>query len=654
MFLLGSIVISFLISRGHAENLFGKCGVITYKKKGNCEKSLSYHRPDEGQRVVSECKADFIPWFAHIQIKKARNAEKGATEYSQCGGVFINKFWVLTAAHCLCNKALPCKYNHKTFKYEPDYDIKETHVIHPPSLKKPDIASKTNKRVFRVEECKIHHLWDSYETKKNKSGYDFALLRLDYPIADNVYGIGARSNYSDKLMPICIPKYPEDIHDENQHATTVGFGLKRSQHCSTSPEGPAPFQRCQKHWKDKDHKLHTQGASRKGSLHCIHKLKPPSSWNDHCVNFRRYMYRLPKKKPSKMTKDDKALLEAKEDLLEEVILVPEEELIGRTTNFSKVHCFATRKSDTGWCAVCDKQGDPSACAKGGVAEPTTDTNWGICQQSCEKPAHTYKEEIGLADLFLLKQDVCKDLIDKMDKLQGKNSIIFNNESEICAAYLRNVTKTVVSYTKQGRKYRYKVQGAPEIVANPEFRSVRLKNSFLKEKGMLIGGLDSCQGDSGGPLWVEERIYSNGPDLQKIAVLVGIVSRGRNCAAFNSPGVYGRVKNIYGWLVKYANDSYQYTKKSDFAMVQGKYHVKVGESRELRPEWEENPQIPPEEIKLQPGPKSKVGVKKQKKKKPRSKVKKRPKKKKGRKVGKKKKRKKKKKTKKRRRSNNFFT
>ena len=32
------------------------------------------------------------------------------------------------------------------------------------------------------------------QTKK-QSGHDFALLRLDYPIADNVYGIGAFANY---------------------------------------------------------------------------------------------------------------------------------------------------------------------------------------------------------------------------------------------------------------------------------------------------------------------------------------------------------------------------------------------------------------------------------------------------------------------------
>ena len=38
----------------------------------------------------------------------------------------------------------------------------------------------------------------------------------------------------------------------------------------------------------------------------------------------------------------------------QVILVPEEELTNRRKNFNKVHCFSTKESDFGWCAVCNK------------------------------------------------------------------------------------------------------------------------------------------------------------------------------------------------------------------------------------------------------------------------------------------------------------
>ena len=66
---------------------------------------------------------------------------------------------------------------------------------------------------------------------------------------------------------------------------------------------------------------------------------------------------------------------------------------------------------------------------------------------------------------------------------------------------------------------------------------------------MLGGRDACKGDecsklltvdinnvsytigdSGGPMWVEE----NGQ-----AVLIGLVSRGRNCAFQNTPGIYTR-------------------------------------------------------------------------------------------------------------------
>ena len=45
---------------------------------------------------------------------------------------------------------------------------------------------------------------------------------------------------------------------------------------------------------------------------------------------------------------------------------------------------------------------------------------------------------------------------------------------------------------------------------------------------------NASGDSGGPLWVTESVYLNGGS-QKRAYLVGIVSRGRECANKDLPG-----------------------------------------------------------------------------------------------------------------------
>lgn len=52
----------------------------------------------------------------------------------------------------------------------------------------------------------------------------------------------------------------------------------------------------------------------------------------------------------------------------------------------------------------------------------------------------------------------------------------------------------------------------------------------------VAGRDSCQGDSGGPLFAEI------PGAAAMAVQVGVVSWGRNCASAGLPGVYTRLSD----------------------------------------------------------------------------------------------------------------
>ena len=54
--------------------------------------------------------------------------------------------------------------------------------------------------------------------------------------------------------------------------------------------------------------------------------------------------------------------------------------------------------------------------------------------------------------------------------------------------------------------------------------------MFKTSYVDINNVSYTIGDSGGPMWVEE----NGQ-----AVLIGLVSRGRNCAFQNTPGIYTR-------------------------------------------------------------------------------------------------------------------
>ena len=71
-------------------------------------------------RIVGGCMAGHVPWYVYIII--------GIT--NKCGGVLINKFWVLSAAHCFCEK-FPCSRvkDGNIEKWKIDYNISDPNRI---------------------------------------------------------------------------------------------------------------------------------------------------------------------------------------------------------------------------------------------------------------------------------------------------------------------------------------------------------------------------------------------------------------------------------------------------------------------------------------------------------------------------------------------
>ena len=76
---------------------------------------------DADTRIVGGCRAGHIPWY--VLILHGNGAK--------CGGALINKFWILSAAHCFCMESLKfhCKEKEgRPRKIVPNYNISEIKV----------------------------------------------------------------------------------------------------------------------------------------------------------------------------------------------------------------------------------------------------------------------------------------------------------------------------------------------------------------------------------------------------------------------------------------------------------------------------------------------------------------------------------------------
>lgn len=84
-----------------------------------------------------------------------------------------------------------------------------------------------------------------------------------------------------------------------------------------------------------------------------------------------------------------------------------------------------------------------------------------------------------------------------------------------------------------------------------------------ELNYYLGNTDSCQGDSGGPLYkfhgkakLNVSIIDKGSNFSatdKKAYLIGVVSRGDDCAGFNQPGIYTDVSKFRNWILETISD-----------------------------------------------------------------------------------------------------
>ncbi len=333
--------------------------------------------------------------------------------------------------------------------------------------------------------------------KYRQDFHDLALLKVDRDFA-----------FGDKVMPICMPLGPK-FPDNRNKGYVGGWGHVKNRACHTGMGGPAPFSQCAFPftWRNKTH------------VSCAKEEPPPTTDDPHCARFRQ-----------------DGFLAKKENRID---------LLDGATGRTIASCYAPEVGEDGWCATCrvnategqrnfcplaaaataqqpqpQPQGKDAVAAAG--AAPTPSGDWGICKPSCVPAAKATTNVLREVKLTIFDIGNCSEI------LKRSNSS-YNLDMELCAG---RINKRVI------RRYRV----APEGGGNVN----KLKSP---EEGIdhFIGGQDSCLGDSGGPLWKVYGVRS------PTAFLVGVVSRGLNCANNDAPGIYARVKMYLDWIYLHAAD-----------------------------------------------------------------------------------------------------
>jgi len=538
-------------------------------------------------RIVGGCTVKGVPWYVYIYMPK-RNTNM------RCGGTLINKFWVLSAAHCFCQPDVwPCEER-------TDRD-KIRLFVGPDNIAQADTASLRNERrfdrdrpelyAFFIADIQIHDLYQK-RIKKNgrvyeRPDYDFALIRLDYPVHDEEHKIGIlKPEYvwqQKYIMPICLP--PLDFDESRRKAYVAGLGIQKEKHtCITNANGPEAYLRCADKWyiprsgrydKAEDLKMENMEVNEAlklyGNTHafvCLHEIPPPISSDKLCSKFNNQLKKLRNaQKAGKLHKDSQKLkLLQHYNLTQESLLLPSENisLYMRSNNVNLSHCFPTTnegQNELGWCATCNssaRPGEPGYCDEepsgtkdSEIAIPSIDKGWGFCSDSCKDDM--WNNKLQIVKLRTLTNESCKDIVGPGKKDHSGFVYTINTRAEICAGFISEADVSLVNVTKNatnGKEFSEfsildynKLEEKKPPADRSVFRSQKIKNNkdvtpLSKTSNKLIGGADSCRGDSGGPLWTIANITNhNNETLEDVAVLLGVVSRGKGCAAANRPGVW---------------------------------------------------------------------------------------------------------------------
>ncbi|XP_023349609.1 uncharacterized protein LOC111718292 isoform X3 [Eurytemora carolleeae] len=551
------------------------------------------------QRFIGGCQAGKTAWYVSFALKSLNS-----TRLARCGGSLINKFWVLSAAHCFCNDIFPCTRL-------PNGGLQlfigaEKFITPSPATSHGFSSNSPNKFQFRAVEIIIHPRFNSIVKLRGKrylrQDHDIALVRLDYPVLDEEFGIGVLKTEigdgfsKDTIMPICLPN--AKVKDRMVKAMAIGFGrLREMRQCLTDDSGPDVFAPCAKRWigpkphdqeKTKDNKEYLKyhqavpEENQDGVFNCENNLPPPSSLDQVCVKFNQKLVDLQTRHKNKelLTQEDRKLLSVY-SITKESLLLPTKNLTHLLKEKNLSHCFPTEILELdpdgfGWCATCKlnaSRNESGYCDpdhnvlpnQQEIAIPEQNKGWGFCNENCNKIS--LADNLKMTKLSILSKRQCDGALSVLGNLVNEkmNILTVNSRVELCAAHLNKLNLTVFNYTQETDNRNdfslFDMKNGSKNKKNKFFRSKRLDNTnlgeFSSKTQLVIGGSDTCQGDSGGPLWVESDLETHNGNLSKVGVLVGIVSRGKGCAMRNYPGIYTRVKSVWKWVRHYADKEQEY-------------------------------------------------------------------------------------------------
>ncbi|XP_055348818.1 prostasin-like [Paramacrobiotus metropolitanus] len=153
-------------------------------------------------RIVGGTESDphTWPWQAHVSVWYSG---RDIGSKSTCGGTVIGPQWILTAAHCCAETDKTARPPMHVLEAE---DMEVTLGIH-------NLDQKNKENTYQVKTILVHPRYNPMENFQ----CDYCLLLLDRTI-----------QFSNKIQPICLPRYPDPVPGVKCYATGFGKTQQRS------------------------------------------------------------------------------------------------------------------------------------------------------------------------------------------------------------------------------------------------------------------------------------------------------------------------------------------------------------------------------------------------------------------------------------------